>query len=308
MLFRSPPPSTDRSALVSSNSRGGKSFTPQRDSSYIGRDTTNNRPWCDHCNRPGHTCETCWRIHGRPPFPRGHGGGRHGGHSGRGPSRAHLTTESSHSEESPASSSSSSPAVGGLSSADMETLRRIMTQLNTTGASTSFAQTGISANFSHALHADSNQPWIIDSGASDHMTGLSSVFSTYIPSSGKEKVRTADGSLSSISGKGVIKLFDSLPLSSVLHVPNFSTNLLSIARITSDLNCSVTFFPSHCVFQDLSTKKVIGSGREENGLYFLLSGDDTKGNLSTAAHHIQRKTILREAWLWHQRLGHPSFY
>ena len=95
------------------------------------------------------------------------------------------------------------------------------------------------------------------------------------PSSGKEKVRTTDGSLSSIFGKGVIKIFNSLPLSSVLYVSNFSTNLLSIVRITYDLNCSITFFPSHCVFQDLSTKKVIGSGREENGLYFLLPGGDT---------------------------------
>ena len=78
--------------------------------------------------------------------------------------------------------------MSSLSSADVETLRRIMTQLNTsTGASTSFAQTGISANFSRALHTDSSQPWIIDSGASDHMIGLSSVFSTYTPSSGKEK-------------------------------------------------------------------------------------------------------------------------
>lgn len=24
------------------------------------------RPWCDHCKRPGHTKETCWKIHGKP--------------------------------------------------------------------------------------------------------------------------------------------------------------------------------------------------------------------------------------------------
>ena len=26
----------------------------------------NNRPWCDHCRRIGHTRETCWRIQGKP--------------------------------------------------------------------------------------------------------------------------------------------------------------------------------------------------------------------------------------------------
>ncbi|XP_062089070.1 uncharacterized protein LOC133795632 [Humulus lupulus] len=24
------------------------------------------RPWCDHCRRPGHFRETCWKIHGKP--------------------------------------------------------------------------------------------------------------------------------------------------------------------------------------------------------------------------------------------------
>ena len=24
------------------------------------------RPWCDHCAKPGHTKDTCWKIHGKP--------------------------------------------------------------------------------------------------------------------------------------------------------------------------------------------------------------------------------------------------
>ena len=24
------------------------------------------RPWCDHCRKPGHTRETCWKLHGKP--------------------------------------------------------------------------------------------------------------------------------------------------------------------------------------------------------------------------------------------------
>ncbi|RVX02120.1 hypothetical protein CK203_025356 [Vitis vinifera] len=24
------------------------------------------RPWCDHCRHPGHTKDTCWKIHGKP--------------------------------------------------------------------------------------------------------------------------------------------------------------------------------------------------------------------------------------------------
>ena len=65
---------------------------------------------------------------------------------------------------------------------------------------------------------------------------------------------------------------NSLSLSSVLHVPSFSTNLLSLNCVTYDLNCCVTFFPSHCVFQDLIIKKTIGCGRTENDLYILDEG------------------------------------
>ena len=38
------------------------------------------RPWCDHCRKPGHSRETCWKIHGKPvdwkphqPLEKGHG-------------------------------------------------------------------------------------------------------------------------------------------------------------------------------------------------------------------------------------------
>lgn len=24
-----------------------------------------NKPWCDHCKKPWHTKDTCWKIHGK---------------------------------------------------------------------------------------------------------------------------------------------------------------------------------------------------------------------------------------------------
>ena len=27
------------------------------------------RPWCDHCRRPGHTKDNCWKLHGKPRNP-----------------------------------------------------------------------------------------------------------------------------------------------------------------------------------------------------------------------------------------------
>lgn len=61
----------------------------------------------------------------------------------------------------------------------------------------------------------------------------------------------------------------SISLLSVLYVPNLSHNLLSVSIITKSLNCLVTFFPTNCIIHDLGKGKMIGSGRNGAGVYFL---------------------------------------
>ena len=99
-----------------------------------------------------------------------------------------------------------------------------------TSASTSLAHAGNFVNFTRALHINSQQPWIIDSRATDHMTSFPIVFYTYNPFLGKDKVKTADGNLSSISGKGVTPTSNSLPLSSIIHVSPLSTIFFPLAE------------------------------------------------------------------------------
>ena len=57
-------------------------------------------------------------------------------------------------------------------------------------------------------------------------------------------------------------------LSSVLYVLNFPFNLLSISKIIRFLNCSVIFFVTR-EFQELETRKTIGTRRKCGGLYYL---------------------------------------
>ena len=33
-----------------------------------------DKQWCDHCNKPYHTKETCWKIDGKPPRNQQKGG------------------------------------------------------------------------------------------------------------------------------------------------------------------------------------------------------------------------------------------
>ncbi|PKA64555.1 hypothetical protein AXF42_Ash007300 [Apostasia shenzhenica] len=139
------------------------------------------------------------------------------------------------------------------------------------------------------------------------MTGIFSIFTFYVPCSGKDKVRITNGSFTPVNGKGVVRCSPSLMLSSVLHVPSFSVNLLSISFITKDLNYKVTFFPSHCILQRLATEEIIGAGKICNGLYLLddteLSSKKTKLIAFTSSEDTIRETLLH-----HRRLGHPSHF
>ena len=52
---------------------------------------------------------------------------------------------------------------------------------------------------------------------------------------------------------------------------------------------------------------MIGSGREENGFYFQQRNEVESDSITRRANHLLRETLPKEAWLWHQRLGHRSF-
>ena len=69
-----------------------------------------------------------------------------------------------------------------------------------------------------------------------------------------------------------------------------------MSKLTRTLNCSISFFPDHYLIQDLSTKRIIGRGRESGGLYIL----ETKVPKSVACSEFVTPFDL------HCRLGHPS--
>ena len=82
------------------------------------------------------------------------------------------------------------------------------------------------------------------------MASMSLFFSNYLPCSGKQKIKVVNGSFSSVAGQGSIHISPSL----TLHFINLKYNILSIGRITKDLNCSIEFPPTSYYFQDYSMK------------------------------------------------------
>lgn len=95
-----------------------------------------------------------------------------------------------------------------------------------------------------SVSPNSSHPWIIDSGATDHMTWSANLFVSYTPCAGNQKVKIVDGSLSAIAGKGSIAISPSITLHDVLHVLKLSCNLLSINKLIHDMNSQAHFFPS----------------------------------------------------------------
>ena len=104
-----------------------------------------------------------------------------------------------------------------------------------------------------------------------------------------------------------ISFSDSLELNSVLYVPNLSCNLLSVRKLTKDLNCTAKFFPSCCEFQDLSSGRTIRKARECDGLYYYEDSAVENGQSNVAGSELGFFSSNDEIMSWHFRLGHPNF-
>lgn len=68
--------------------------------------------------------------------------------------------------------------------------------------------------------------WIVDLGASNHMTGNVSLLLKVRPCNKNLKIKIVNESLSTVANVGNVPIFDTLTLDSVLLVPNLSCNLL----------------------------------------------------------------------------------
>ena len=69
-----------------------------------------------------------------------------------------------------------------------------------------------------------HRSWILDSGASSHMTGIKDKFTSLHLSSKFPSVNIADGTQSPLLGDGIVQATSSLNLTNVLYVPKFSVS------------------------------------------------------------------------------------
>jgi hypothetical protein len=127
---------------------------------------------------------------------------------------------------------------------------------------------GLGNKLNYSFNSHFNNSWVIDSGATDHMIDNLNLLDNTFTTTKCQPVTVANGLKVPIEQIGTTK-FLSNTVSDVFYLPTFTSNLLSVSKITKEFNCNVIFSPSNVIFQDIVTRKTIGEGKLVNGLYYL---------------------------------------
>jgi len=153
--------------------------------------------------KKNHSVNYCWDLHGKP--------------SG-------LASHQISSQEDISSSSGPSSTPGQALDSDMIAIPRdeyaqfLAYKRAIPPSTATLAQSGTASN---CLLSSTHDPWVIDSGATEHMTGSSHTLSDYHPVDSPQSVTLANGSLAKVEGSGNTHLSPDLELLSVFYVPGF---------------------------------------------------------------------------------------
>jgi hypothetical protein len=143
--------------------------------------------------------------------------------------------------------------------------------------------------------------WIVDLGATQHMTFEQEWFTTYerIP---PRKVFMGDDTVLEAIGKGNMKAtmyvggeLSHATITQVLHVPQMKNNLISMSKLISK-GFKVEFDKDGCKAND-ARRVVVAEARRDKNLYLL----NVKVHKDMA--HIAN-SLDEGVMLWHERLGH----
>jgi hypothetical protein len=144
--------------------------------------------------------------------------------------------------------------------------------------------------------------WIIDSGASKHMTGQKNTLSNLIEMDSPQKVLVGDDYQYPIKGMGepTYKLDSRTPmrLKDVLYVPGLKKNLLSISALDNKCFKFAFIYGEFLMWSKGKTiEYVVFIGIEEGGLYKL------KGHSYVSLTHSTESPCE----LWHRILAHINY-
>ncbi|XP_016558245.2 uncharacterized protein LOC107858017 [Capsicum annuum] len=244
------------------------------------------RPFCDYCKRPGHTKDKCYKLHGYPQGPTGHP--QHNSQSnnyrfnkGKRPMvTAHAASAEDLSlEELTSTSPVQKPASVGFTKEQYEQLVCLFQHLQAGSGrensdSNNFAVNG-SANFAGIIACSTSDvhgrlsckcvknmasTWIIDSGASHHMSYNDSSFFNTQNLPHPLLISLPNGCRVKVTKVGSVTISPDLILHKVLYVPSFRFNLIAVSSLTAQLKSLITFSTTSCLLQAPSMKRPLEIG------------------------------------------------
>jgi hypothetical protein len=100
---------------------------------------------------------------------------------------------------------------------------------------------------------------------------MSSEFTSCTPYSysHKDTIQIDDGTSRLIRGVGTMQCTLSITLLSVLYVPLFLVNLVSIISLVDQTDCQVFLDRENCLIQERKAEKRLRIGVRHNGLWYL---------------------------------------
>lgn len=288
-----------------------KSSTPIRQNDKKGNDVV-----CDYCNKSGHDREVCYALHGYPEWHKLYGQPKpkpRFNNNRRSASAAQTTSQMPSPAETtiPPTTQHSSDT---LSESQMHQLIKMLQSKVQNPATAPW----LSNNTNHvagtsdyhtnsiifASHVQRNHPahiWILDSGATHHITPYLHLVDSPIPV--HSTLHLPNGEMSIVTHIGKVTLSQNIVLKDVLVVPTFNCNLLSIPYLTKNTSFTVLFSSNKCLLQDPASMMVKEIGNLADGLYkFQPQFSPIKAAHSTGLS-THATTFINK---WHCRLGHPS--
>ncbi|GAU22432.1 hypothetical protein TSUD_123190 [Trifolium subterraneum] len=298
------PPMNKVFSLVLQHERQGK-FSPSDDSNVLLNATKSKGSFpskttrvCILCGKDNHIVENCFKKYGTPP------------HFRKNSQADSAEIEGGNDEQSTAANSNFNTQDQALQLISL-LQSSFPSQASSSAASNQVGSVEFTGHTSvnQGMHSQffktcSLGNWIVDSGASHHMCSSTQCFHSYreiIPI----KVRLPNGNVVLAKHSGVVKFSDSLVITNVLCIPNFSVNLISVSQLCKMQNYKVHFTDSKCTIQDQLTKRMIGSADLIEGLYYLtLTSEEVHAHSINGTQH----TNIPDQALWHFRLASKSIH